>query len=299
MGVTVIWHNEPSDSSACYETDFIRYLIRPTSERTIPHDKLAGTEDLSRDDALVFTTSRPDQLSAALPQISLSNPRIVILHLSDTYTRTTSLHGYPLEAQLILRNYYTPSLDGKPEVLFLPLGYQQCFWKLQRPSLDNVPSKKIERQYPWSFAGKTDHRQEAITKFEGRVKVKGEVVSTRFWNDPEGLPIIKYRNLIMDTWFVPCFQAGPRCESFRVWETLEGGAIPIIEDDGELDKLISNSGFARVAPWCRVRNHEWDRIEWDEWWEKKEEIRMKCLSWWQSYKIHLRKEIKRRLEELK
>jgi hypothetical protein len=299
MGVTLIWNSEPSDPASLYETDFIRYLLRPTNERTIQHDKLVGTEDLSKEDVLVFTTSHPDQLAAGLPQISLTNEKIAVLHLSDTYVRANSLHSYPLEAKLIIRNYYVESLDKKPEVLFVPLGYQQCFWKLNRPALDAVPSKKIDRKHAWSFAGNTTHRQESLDKFKERVKVEGEVVSTRYWNDPEGLPIIKYRNLIMDSWFVPCFQAGPRTESFRVWETLEGGAIPIIEDNGELDKLVASSGFTRVAPWCRVPNHEWDQVDWVGWWEKKEEIRIKCLSWWQAYKIHLRKEIAKRLEEVK
>jgi hypothetical protein len=72
---------------------------------------------------------------------------------------------------------------------------------------------------------------------------EGLAVTTRCWDDPDGMPTQAYAAALADAVYAPCPRGNDSVDCYRIWEALEAGAIPIVEDDGRFDQLLS---FARV-----------------------------------------------------
>ena len=159
---------------------------------------------------------------------------IGIFHLSDEYC------GCPIDfyaqAQFVIRNYYRPEAAGLTECLHVPLGYKRGFVKC-------IARKPItERRWRWFFAGEAKgNRIEMLAAAEA--VSGGYAVTTSRWNDPAGLDTQAYAAALSDAVFALCPRGNDSVDCFRVYEALEAGAIPIVEDDG---------CFGEVCEWVHL-----------------------------------------------
>lgn len=110
-------------------------------------------------------------------------------------------------------------------VLTVPLGYATG-----QPVRDTVVPAS-GRRYLWSFAGKpVGSRATMMRALDGlepaaahvRTSVRGDLSEGR-------LSKHEYHDLLADSVFVPCPMGNVMMETYRVYETLENGAVPILE----------------------------------------------------------------------
>jgi hypothetical protein len=135
-----------------------------------------------------------------------------ILHLSDEGLRDpVDFYDHPW-CKGVIRNYARP---GKG--LTIPLGYH---W---RPTGNSVPKLPFRTKI-WSFVG-----TEWGARGELRSLPPDRAVLRLFpkWQDPANLGKAEYLELLLDSVFVPC-PAGQNTETFRIYEALECGAVPLI-----------------------------------------------------------------------
>jgi hypothetical protein len=147
-----------------------------------------------------------------------------ILHLSDEYGQD-DISFYNLSGcQKVLRFYKRENLPEK--VTTIPLGFHWTLNEGSKNVLVHTPKLPF-RTLTWSFFG-TDWRDRKKL-LQPLFDISGEYKAQFFkdWNDPAALDESAYISTLLDTIFVPC-PDGMNPETFRFYEALECGCIPIV-----------------------------------------------------------------------
>ena len=89
----------------------------------------------------------------------------------------------------------------------------------------------LDRKYTWSFVGHAAGKPTRETMLSELKSVPGPSFQhlTTKWDDPLSLPPDKYSSVLKNSIFAPCPRGNFNLESFRIYEALEAGCIPIIE----------------------------------------------------------------------
>ena len=136
-----------------------------------------------------------------------------ILHLSDERLQDpVDFYAHPF-CKGVLRNYAKPGTHA----LTIPLGYH---W---RPAGSSVPKLPFRTKI-WSFVGTEWGERGGLRQLPSARSVL-RLFPT--WQDPANLGKAEYLELLLDSIFVPC-PAGQNAETFRIYEALECGAVPLI-----------------------------------------------------------------------
>jgi GR25 family glycosyltransferase involved in LPS biosynthesis len=190
-----------------------------------------------------FLVQRPhlDAFQTLFVSFEKQNIPFHVLHLSDEFG-TDSLSFYDLSmCKTIIRNY-PRALPRIPHLYVLPLGYHY-----------RSVTKKTweERELMWSFHG---------TDWFGRSKqleplMTVEPHSCRFqpdWNHATMTPKEEYLAILGNSKFCPILR-GNHVETFRLYEALEAGALPIttITDEGYLGWIEEHMGLSSLYPWTQ------------------------------------------------
>ena len=208
--------------------------------------------------------------------------QMTILHLSDEFS------GDPIDfyrspaVKRVIRNYYRPDLPQDKQIDIIPLGYT----KGRQGNASPTPSF-AERSYTWSFAGALDRpgRDAAIDtlKRTGNFKLEAKAL----WSDPAKLNGADYTAMLKQTKFVPCFKGSAALESYRLYEALEHGAIPVyVPDDRDtyvdvLGKhpMLSFPSWEKAADLLPILAQNTQVME---------EHRQTLKSWWQAKKAEFK-----------
>ena len=195
-------------------------------------------------DCPIFILQRPHVVEATklLRAWSAAGAKFKILHLSDEALKKE--HRDPLVAYTfpgcvkVLRFYNRDDFPAEAlsKILVIPLGPREG-------RSDGAPSPKLPfRENHWSFFGtdwmnrSKDMKPLTDAKFTNKYKFMKE------WNDPTGLSAKDYKEIMLNTMFVPC-PGGMNWETFRLYEALECGCIPLViktEENEAWFRWISN-----------------------------------------------------------
>jgi len=196
-----------------------------------------------------------------------------ILHMSDEgRIDPVSFYMWP-EVTRVIR-FYARVYHSK--VLTLPLGYH---WKDSR-------ELNFDRKYIWSFHGTNwKNRSEALAPLESLEPKNVEYYSE--WRDSRQLNKEDYLTLLHDTIFVPC-PAGNNIETFRFYEALECGCIPVFIEAPKV-LLDAKLPFLNTSTWEEVRAVIEYFIKNPE---AMKEYRKSMLLAWSNYKIEVKASLK-------
>jgi len=122
-----------------------------------------------------------------------------------------------------------------------------------------------ERPYMWSFAGQLKSSRYKMIKYAKKIP-GGKYRTTSQFNDPNGLNAEGYAALLSNTKFSLCPGGNYTVDCSRVLESLEAGAIPIIEAKNFRHalqrlfnpKLLINHGIRDRRFWLRNYRY-WER----------------------------------------
>jgi GR25 family glycosyltransferase involved in LPS biosynthesis len=153
------------------------------------------------------------------------NLTLILLHLSDESCKAdTKLYNNP-SIKHVFRNYWRPDVVSS-KVTHLPLGYNK-----KRDS--NKTLKPIlGRKYVWSFAGAMDRplRKEILESFESD-DLEHKLYKTPTWGSSLNLEGEEYIHILDESKIVPCMPGFFNVETYRFYEALESGAIPVVSLD--------------------------------------------------------------------
>lgn len=174
--------------------------------------------------------------------------KIVLFHVSDEYFSG----GYALyrHFDLVLRNFRT-SLATGPGIITVPHGYSNT-------TRHGWPVKPATaRRYSWSFTGEIKaSRIDTVAAMQGFGN--NLFTSTASIDDKQGRKLSKdeFDTILSETVFSPCPMGNVILETWRLYESLELGCIPLIERRPSLDYyrvLLGEHPIPTFASWREAR----------------------------------------------
>lgn len=266
--------------ATCWEPDWLNELL---SEFDITHID-DGKHEVFLDNAIVVTFAGCPRNSAYFKKLHDMNYTFGVILLSDEcYLEPTDYYQY---AQFVFRNYWHKQFAASDNVYIFPLGYKAGFWKHCARSI----KKAQERSYIWSFAGQITEKPTRAAMIHALQAIpKHYVHSIDYFAAPNSLPVDAYQNLLLNTIFVPCPTGYWNLDSFRVYEALECGCIPIVERN-PIDYFRLQFGdhpFITVDSWDEathiIRGLLFNPLQ-------LELYRMRCHQWWLNRKAIIKRD---------
>jgi hypothetical protein len=315
------WHFDPH---LAYEYDWLNSLL---SDFTVKH--IVGVEDAAcLDNAVIVAnlsqifctkngsrkeyTNKLQQFHNYIKRYQNEGLKVGLFHLGDEFYKE-SISFYK-DLDFIFRPYFRKEAHKKYKgCYYLPLGYSSGFCN------GLVPRKISERDYSWSFAGQLKGSRYEMLEYAQRIP-GGKYHETSQWNDPNGLTTKEYAALLSNTVFSPCPIGNFSVDCFRVYESLEAGAIPIIEAKGVREALtiffnpqhIIKYGIRDQKVWLRNYRY-WEKAfssdfpcpliySWKDFGVLINSIDAESTSkniqlWWKEYKLSLTQFIHATIEE--
>ena len=198
-----------------------------------------------------------------------------LLHLSDE----TYEGGYQYYANFkgVLRNYWS-GIFASPGILQFPLGHAAGL-------THNLPNLEAgRRSYLWDFAGAAGKgsRPDMIRALSAIGP--SFCLITDGPSPVESLGREAYQRILADSVFTPCPMGNVHLESFRLYEALECGSIPILEKRVTLDyftRLFGPHPIPTFVSWTKAATFM-ARLRNDS--EGLRRLQAECVNWWSAYK---------------
>jgi len=241
---------------------------------------------------LVLSNPNPQRLEHLLTLYTDQGAPFGIIQLSDE-----ELHYANLDykgASFILKNYWSKELAKKDSrVLFIPLGYKRGFWD----GFEGVLKEPGNRTYTWSFAGNVSRPQRLkMARSMGTIEDYFFYRADGF-NSRHALSTSEYRGLLLESILSPCPIGNCSFDSFRVYESLEAGCIPVVQSTHKGDyfeNLLGPHPMIIVEDWNEAPRILGPLLE-DP--NRLKEKQMECLEFWKNKKKELKEKVHRLVEE--
>ena len=211
----LVWH-----AKGLLEGDWVRDLFGDRIEEEVIDQSLTCFDD----DTIHVTSvnfGHPAIYDSYFRKCRAKCRNLVLFHASDEWFSG----GYGLYRHFdhVIRTHYTHLADHSG-VLTVPLGYPNG-------SPVGIPCVPAEtRKYAWSFVGQFKASRIAMCKtFSGFTPEFVMNTNTRQMSKPD------FNEVLQNTIFSPCPMGNVMLETWRLYESLELGCIPLIEKRVTLD----------------------------------------------------------------
>jgi hypothetical protein len=157
----------------------------------------------------------------------------------------------------------------------------------------------MSKKYTWSFMGQIHAQGDRAKMIERLKSAPGEHYYNinQSWLSKDSVETQDYRSIMADSIFVPCPRGNSSVDSFRLYEVLECGAIPIIEKDESWKKLLGDHPLLETDPeWNKAFDYITELHDKDEFLKK---YKQKISNWWSRYKCNLSKNIQETIVDKK
>ena len=236
--------------------------------------------DLESEDILLIIDSSVEKKSELYTKLGLICSKMFLIHLGDE-SGTYDLSNIYSKFNFVWRAFCLNKYFDNEKVNCLPIGYKSGV----------VLRKKLgERKYKWTFIG-TPHKSSRhdllfqLSDIEPSFSHK-----TKKFNE-KIMSVEKMSEILSSTEFIPSPNGFVHPETYRVYEALECGCIPIVEYTYKYyDRLFPNNPFLKVEKWIEAKSiiREWENNQIKH---KQEE----CQTWWIQYKNQLQEFIKNKI----
>jgi hypothetical protein len=186
-----------------------------------------------------YLVQRPhlDKFITFFDALKVHNLRFKVLHVSDEYaTDPIGFYEYP-HCAAVVRTYLRPTPQN---VITIPLGYHHKY---------NGPHKPWDkRDLVWSFHGTNWHnRQDQLNTLVSFVPFSCNLQPN--WNHPTATKEKQYLSVMANSKFCPVMR-GQNVETFRMYEALETGTLPIVFGECQYSRWIDeNMQLSELYDW--------------------------------------------------
>jgi len=146
---------------------------------------------------------------------------------------------------------------------------------------------KYDKRLPWMFAGQINHdRRRRMAKALRGAKLKGYLLESEGFS--QGMTKEDYILLLTFAKIAPCPSGPCTPDSFRLWEALEAGCVPIVDDrcpaygPGYWPLVLGEvPPFPLIEDWSNIIDFlDFNLAQWPA-------NATRCSAWWQRYKRDL------------
>ena len=271
--IHVIWHSRVG------ERRWIEYLLSPLKVIHVEGEGGAVVDDAQSPVIHAVSTG-----NKGLPKDSGTSLRIRadmdagkkvgLIHLSDEWFRCDT--SWYRGAAFVLKFYYC-SFIAHPAIKYLPLG---CPEHMATPERVRPAS---ERSLVWSFCGQRKY---------SRVEMLSALEAVTPHKYPQAyISAEEYHEMVNDTVFAPCPMGNTTPDTWRLYESLEAGCIPIVEKRWTIDyfgRLFPDScPIPRFQTWAAAAR--WIQAHTDK--RERDRLQKEIQDWWSSEKSKLREQV--------
>ena len=236
--------------------------------------------DLENGDTLIIIDSSIEKKSEFYDKLSLICPKMFLIHLGDE-SGAFNLSLIYNKFNHVWRAFCLNKYFNNKKISCLPIGYKSgvAFEK-----------KILKRKNKWAFIG-TPHKSSRHDLLFQLSEIKPSFsFQTKKFNE-KIMGVSEMNDILLSTEFIPCPNGFVHPETYRLYESLECGCIPIVENTYKYyDRLFPKNPFLKVDIWkeAKILIKEWksDRII-----EKQEE----CIIWWKDQKKQIQEFIKEKV----
>lgn len=269
----------------------------------IPYDLGLNTNFLG-DSVVVYLELNQINIELIRHLKSLGN-KVVLYHMGDERLNR-DISAY-IECDLIIRNYYFPSIFNNPEIrkkiLWAPNGFRTGVGPRSR----NVLKGASQRQCLAAFLGwinneaSHNNEREIFSKSSAACGENLYVMSSNGFGC--GYNVSLYSTIMEDSIFAPC-PSGNNPETIRLYDALELGCIPIsLSHDFLLAKdalaMLGEVPFPILGSWSELAQFLGkmkSKVASDS--NEILELQQRCIDWWSNFKISMQQKIANRIESL-
>jgi hypothetical protein len=264
----IIWQTSLGESTS-FEFEYLtKDLLADIPQKWIFDH---GTYETVLDGAvIIYSCSEPKaskEFLAYLDRFIKNEFKFYLIHLSDEHGKHDT--SYYTKATHVFRNYNCSHIK-LPNVTLFPLGYKSGF-RCRKLTNEKRPISAC-------FIGQVkSDRHQLVNAL--RSLPDSYIHITQQWNCPTALNPTQVANIYLKTRFVPCPKGWVHVDSFRIFECLEWGAIPILRnyetslgwlEDGHPIPLVSH--WNEVPPLIATLTLDFDALQ------------RKCIEWYATLK---------------
>ena len=242
----------------------------------IKYNIIESETNIEKDDILVIVDSSLEEKDELYIKLKLICSKIFLFHLGDE-SGAYDLSQIYKNCNYVWRTFCSNKYFENNYVKCIPIGYKSGV----------LDKQKNNRKYKWAFVG-TPHkssRHDLLFQFSD---IKPFFCHKTDKFDEKIISVEEMSEALSLTEFMPCPNGFVHPETYRVYESLECGCIPIVENAYQYyDRLFPHNPFIKVDKWMDARPiiKGWNN---DQIKQKKEE----CKIWWNEYKDKLQNFIK-------
>jgi GR25 family glycosyltransferase involved in LPS biosynthesis len=217
---------EPMDMSKFHEFAWFKMLF-PEDKYNLEIRRLGDSEVPTDSPIVIVQRPHVDEIAEKLTAWSAAGVEFYALHMSDEFS-TDSVAFYDLSGcKGVIRNYLRTDVKESDKVSVIPLGFH---WALPKcDPMAHTPRPPF-REFAWSFVGtQWASRKEKLAPLANIPDnvLQKKLVFMDDWNSPKMLGREENIGIMLNSWLVPC-PGGQNAETFRIYEALEAGAVPVI-----------------------------------------------------------------------
>ena len=232
--------------------------------------------ELEKDDTLIIVDSSLEEKNELYAKLKLICSKIFLFHLGDE-SGSYNLSSVYENCSYVWRTFCSNKYFENNHIKCIPIGYKSGVLNKQ----------KNNRKYKWAFVG-TPHkssRHDLLFQFSD-IEPSFSHKTEKF--DQKIISVDEMNEALSSTEFIPCPNGFVHPETYRLYEALECGCIPIVESTYQYyDRLFQNNPFIKVDKWSDakpiIKGWGKDQIK-----KKKEE----CQNWWNGLKDEIQNFIK-------
>jgi hypothetical protein len=277
-----------SDMSDLYEFSWFKQIF--SDKISLEMDCVKDNELGSIENGSIIILMRPyiEEIVMRLEKLSSLGIEFYLLHMSDEYGKDP-IESYNLPGcKGVIRNYYRKDVVESERVAVIPLGFH---WAIPNGQPVIHTPRPPFREFVWSFVGTgwADRKEKlaALDVIPGDKKL----VFMDKWNSPSMLGREENLSILLNSWFVPC-PAGNNGETYRVYEALEAGAVPIIVKEEGMEEYFTFIGrylpFVIATSWEHAAQLIYTLRAQPEIYENH---RLQLLEAWENCKLHTKQTV--------
>jgi len=247
--------------------------------KNIKYKIIENENDVEQNDTLIIIDSCVEEKIELYTKLNLICSKIFLFHLGDEFGFYNIEPVYN-NCNYIWRSFCASKYFNNKKVQCIPLGYKSGV----------IHKKGINRKYKWAFTG-TPHkssRHDLLFQFSN-IKPFFCYKTEEF--NKKNIPVNEMSEILSSTQFIPCPYGFFHPDSYRLYEALECGSIPIVENAYQYyDRLYPDNPFIKINKWR-------DAISIVQGWND-QEIKKKaeeCNEWWSVKKNDIQSFIKKKI----
>jgi len=247
--------------------------------KKVNYNIIENLDSLENNDILIIIDSSIEKKAEQYEKLKLFCSKVFLFHLGDETGICDPMPIYK-KCNYIWRSFCSNLYFENKSIKCIPIGYKSGVLNKQ---LDN-------KKYKWSFIG-TSHKSSRHDLIFQLSNIKRFFCHQTQEFNKKIISTDEMSKILSSTEFLPCPNGFVHPETYRLYEALECGCIPIVENAYKYyDRLFPGNPFIKIDKWAEAKLiiKEWNK-------NQIEDKQKECKIWWKKYKTEIQNFIKEKI----